>query len=200
MYIVGLTGGIGSGKSAATRAFADKGVVIVDADVVAREVVEPGTPALKAIAAHFGDDILQENGALDRAALRQRIFADQDEKRWLEALLHPLIHAETRRQLDAAQSPYVIYVSPLLVDGGQQTMCKDLVVVDVPEAVQIERTMARDNNPRSLVEKILASQVDRQTRLAAATHVIDNSRDLAYLAAQVDTLHQEFLSKAKRND
>lgn len=198
MYIVGLTGGIGSGKSAATRAFANKGVVVVDADIVAREVVQPGTPALDAIAAHFGKGILQADGGLDRAALRKRIFANPEEKAWLEALLHPLIHAETRRQLNAAGSQYAIYVSPLLVDGGQQSLCNEIVVVDVPEEVQIARTMARDNNSRTLVEQILASQVDRQTRLAAADHVIDNSRDLPFLEAQVDRLHQNFLSKASR--
>lgn len=200
LYIVGLTGGIGSGKSAATSAFAEKGIVVVDADVVAREVVQPGTPALLAIAAHFGPDILQADGSLDRANLRQRIFTTPAEKAWLETLLHPLIHAETRRQLEAAGSPYAIYVSPLLVDGGQQTLCNDIVVVDVPEETQLQRTMQRDSNDRSLVEKIMASQVDRQTRLAAADYVIDNSRDLSHLRAQVDRLHQQFMKKATGND
>jgi dephospho-CoA kinase len=198
MFVVGLTGGIGSGKTAATNAFKQLGITIVDADVVAREVVEPGSPALAKIAAHFGDTILLADGQLDRAALRERIFNNADEKKWLEALLHPLIHAETARQLKAANSAYVIYVSPLLIDGGQQQFCQRIVVVDVPEEQQITRTMSRDGNDRALVEKILASQINRQIRLAAASDIIDNSGDLNQLNTQVEQLHLQFLQLAKQ--
>ncbi|AKH68907.1 dephospho-CoA kinase [Spongiibacter sp. IMCC21906] len=198
MFVVGLTGGIGSGKTAATNAFKQLGITIVDADVVAREVVEPGSPALAKIAAHFGDAILLADGQLDRAALRERIFNNADEKKWLEALLHPLIHAETARQLKAANSAYVIYVSPLLIDGGQQQFCQRIVVVDVPEEQQITRTMSRDGNDRALVEKILASQINRQIRLAAASDIIDNSGDLNQLNTQVEQLHLQFLQLAKQ--
>lgn len=198
MFVVGLTGGIGSGKTAATNAFKQLGITIVDADIVAREVVEPGSPALAKIAAHFGDTILLADGQLDRAALRERIFNNADEKKWLEALLHPLIHAETARQLKAANSAYVIYVSPLLIDGGQQQFCQRIVVVDVPEEQQITRTMSRDGNDRALVEKILASQINRQIRLAAASDIIDNSGDLNQLNTQVEQLHLQFLQLAKQ--
>lgn len=198
MFVVGLTGGIGSGKTAATNAFKQLGITIVDADVVAREVVEPGSPALAKIAAHFGDAILLADGQLNRAALRERIFNNADEKKWLEALLHPLIHAETARQLKAANSAYVIYVSPLLIDGGQQQFCQRIVVVDVPEEQQITRTMSRDGNDRALVEKILASQINRQIRLAAASDIIDNSGDLNQLNTQVEQLHLQFLQLAKQ--
>lgn len=198
MFVVGLTGGIGSGKTAATNAFKQLGIAIVDADVVAREVVEPGSPALAKIAAHFGDAILLADGQLDRAALRERIFNNADEKKWLEALLHPMIHAETARQLKSANSAYVIYVSPLLIDGGQQQFCQRIVVVDVPEEQQITRTMSRDGNDRALVEKILASQINRQIRLAAASDIIDNSGDLNQLNTQVEQLHLQFLQLAKQ--
>lgn len=198
MFVVGLTGGIGSGKTAATNAFKQLGITIVDADIVAREVVEPGSPALAKIAAHFGDTILLADGQLDRAALRERIFNNADEKKWLEALLHPLINAETARQLKAANSAYVIYVSPLLIDGGQQQFCQRIVVVDVPEEQQITRTMSRDGNDRALVEKILASQINRQIRLAAASDIIDNSGDLNQLNTQVEQLHLQFLQLAKQ--
>ncbi len=199
MFVVGLTGGIGSGKTAASNAFARLGVDIVDADVVAREVVEPGSPALAEITRHFGQSILMADGGLDRAQLRQRIFSQPEEKRWLEALLHPLIAQETQRQLKNARSPYVIYVSPLLVEGGQQALCNRLVVVDVPEALQLSRTMARDSNDRDQVQRILASQADRQTRLAVATDVIDNIGDLAQLEAQVADLHATFTQLAEQS-
>lgn len=199
MFVVGLTGGIGSGKTAASNAFARLGVEIVDADVVAREVVARGTPALAAIAAHFGPRILLADGSLDRAQLRQRIFSQPEDKRWLEALLHPLIGQETQRQLKNARSPYVIYVSPLLVEGGHQSFCDRLVVVDVPEALQLSRTMARDSNDQEQVQRIVASQADRQTRLAVASDVIDNIGDLTQLEAQVATLHAKFTQLAEQS-
>jgi dephospho-CoA kinase len=195
-FIVGLTGGIGSGKTAASNRFAKLGIGIIDADVISREVVEPGTEALAMIAGHFGKDLIQADGQLDRAALRQTIFADPKAKRWLESLLHPLIAKHTVDQLGAIQSTYALYVSPLLVESKQQALCHRLVVVDVPESLQLTRTIERDNNEQTQVERIMASQASRETRLAAATDVIDNTTDFADLDLQVSQLHQQFLALA----
>ncbi len=195
-YIVGLTGGIGSGKTAVSDAFAALGVTVVDADVVSREVVEPGRPALAAIVKHFGADITTADGHLDRAALRQVIFADASEKQWLEQLLHPLIGEETLHQLAAADSPYALLVSPLLTETGQQQLCQRVLVVDAPEALQLQRTMTRDNNSREQVERIIASQSSRQQRLASADDVLNNDGDLAELREKVAQLHQTYLQLA----
>ncbi|MBB3047066.1 dephospho-CoA kinase [Litorivivens lipolytica] len=196
MFVIGLTGGIGSGKSAASRRFEQHGIVAVDADVISRQVVEPGSEALTAIQARHGDSILLSDGGLDRAALRQKIFSSPEEKAWLEGLLHPLIADETLRQLEAATSPYVLFVSPLLVESGQKVLCHRLLVIDVPESLQLERTMARDNNPRDQVERIMASQASREQRLAVADDVICNDRDLDFLEGEVDRLHTEYLKLA----
>lgn len=195
-FIVGLTGGIGSGKTAASNRFAKLGIGIVDADVISREVVEPGSPALQQIAAHFGDTLLLADGQLNRPALRQTIFADPAAKQWLEALLHPLIANETLRQLQSVQSAYALFVSPLLIESQQKSICDRLVVVDVPGSLQLSRTMARDNNEQAQVERIMASQVDRETRLAAASDVIDNTQGLSLLDLRVSELHQQFLQLA----
>ena len=195
--MVGITGGIGSGKSAVTQRFERKGVTVVDADLAARVVVEPGRPALAAIANHFGKNILQADGALDRAALRQRVFADDSERKWLEQLTHPLIGQEIVDQLQAAQSPYAILASPLLLETSQRDLTDLVVVVDVPEEVQIARTMSRDNNDEAQVRRIIAAQMDRQDRLARADIVIDNSKSLEDLDLTVDELHKEFLAKAE---
>lgn len=196
-YIVGLTGGIGSGKTAASNRFANLGIGIVDADVISREVVEAGSPALQQIAAHFGDSHLLADGQLNRAALRQTIFADPAAKQWLESLLHPLIASETLRQLQSVDSAYALFVSPLLVESQQKALCDRLVVVDVPESLQLSRTMARDNNEQAQVERIIASQATRQTRLAAASDVIDNTLGLSQLDQRVSELHQQFLTLAE---
>ena len=195
--MVGITGGIGSGKSAVTQRFERKGVTVIDADLAARVVVEPGRPALAAIANHFGKNILQADGALDRAALRQRVFADDSERKWLEQLTHPLIGQEIVDQLQAAQSPYAILASPLLLETSQRDLTDLVVVVDVPEEVQIARTMSRDNNDEAQVRRIIAAQMDRQDRLARADIVIDNSKSLEDLDLTVDELHKEFLAKAE---
>ncbi len=196
MLVIGVTGGIGSGKSAVTRRFAALGVDVIDADVVAREVVEPGTPALDAIREHFGEGVMQGE-QLDRAALRQRIFSDPDAKLWLEALLHPLIGEELLRQLAAARSPYAILVSPLLVESGQHVLCQRVLVVDVPESVQLQRTMQRDTNDAVQVRRIMASQASREQRLARADDVIDNSGEEAALDGQVQRLHRRYLDLAR---
>lgn len=194
--MVGITGGIGSGKSAVTSRLAEKGIDIVDADVAARTVVEPGTPGLAAIAAHFGGAILQEDGSLNRAALRERVFHDPDQRRWLEQLTHPLIGEEIHRQLSTAHSPYAVLSSPLLLESSQHTLADCIVVVDVPEALQIARTMARDNNSEDLVRRIMAAQLPREKRLQGADLVIDNSAPLDTLDERVTALHEDLLKRA----
>lgn len=196
--IVGITGGIGSGKTAVTDRFAQHGIVVVDADLAARKVVEPGSPALAAIAKHFGQNILTPEGELDRAALRKIVFAEPAERQWLEGLTHPLIGQEIEDQLENAGSPYAILASPLLLEGQQKLLVDLVVVVDVPEEVQLERTMARDSNDAEQVKRIMAAQLSRQERLARADIVIDNSRGLEDLDLVVEELHREFLERAER--
>lgn len=192
-YIVGLTGGIGSGKTAVSDAFAALGVSVVDADIVAREVVEPGSPALERIVERFGPGILCD-GALDRARLRALVFAEPHHKQWLEELLHPLIGERTRQQLAEAPGPYVILASPLLIEAGSQALCHRILVVDVPEAVQVQRTVARDTDDEAQVRRIIASQASREQRLAAADDVIDNSDPLHTLSEKVEALHYMYLA------
>lgn len=198
MFVVGITGGIGSGKTTATDYFAELGIDIIDADVASRVVVEPGTPALQAISQHFGDGILLADGGLDRAALRQRIFADREQKLWLESLLHPLIAEHISRSLAEAKSPYAIFVSPLLVESEQSRLCDRILVIDVPEQLQVSRTVARDNNDPDQVERIIASQASRQQRLAKADDVIENTGELAGLYRQIDELHRKYLRLAQQ--
>ncbi|MEE4280249.1 MAG: dephospho-CoA kinase, partial [Halieaceae bacterium] len=158
---VGVTGGIGSGKTALTDRLDAHGIVIVDADRAARDIVEPGTPALAAIVEHFGKQILLPDGGLDRAALRKLVFEDPQERLWLEKLTHPLIGERIAEQLAAAASPYVVFASPLLLEGSQHEFVDHVVVVDVPEAMQIERAIARDQNSRDLIERIMEAQLPR---------------------------------------
>ena len=195
MKIVGLTGGIGSGKSTVTRLFGEHGVHWVDADDVAREVVEPGTPALERISEHFGKNILTSEGALDRAQLRGIVFEKPEERAWLERLLHPIIREELIRQLNPEnyQLPYVLLVSPLLLETDQHELVDRIIVIDVPEETQIGRTMARDNNSREQVERIIAAQMSREDRLARADEVIDNNRPLDEVTRQVRELHERLL-------
>lgn len=195
MVVVGLTGGIGSGKSTVARLFGNLGVHWVDADDVAREVVEPGTPALARIAEHFGTEILLPEGSLDRAGLRQIVFNDPSERAWLESLLHPIIRDELIRQLRPAdyELPYTLLVSPLLLETDQHNLVNRIVVVDVPVSVQIERTMARDANARDQVERIIAAQISREKRLERADDVIDNDRPMNEVERQVLDLHNRFL-------
>ncbi|MEZ5504213.1 MAG: dephospho-CoA kinase [Halioglobus sp.] len=195
--VVGITGGIGSGKSAVTRRFEALGITVVDADGVARVVVEPGQPALAAIAEHFGADILLADGTLDRAALRQRVFSNDGERRWLEQLTHPLIGAEIVRRIEASRSPYTILSSPLLLDTSQKSLVDCVVVVDAPEELQLQRTVRRDNNDEAQVKRIMAAQMSRRERLELADIVIDNCRGMDELDTQVEELHKEFLLRAE---
>jgi dephospho-CoA kinase len=167
----------------------------VDADQAARWVVEPGRPALTHIVDRFGEQILQEDGYLDRAALRARIFQAPDERQWLEQLLHPLIREEMRSALEEARSPYAILVSPLLVESAaQRQMSQRVLVVDVPQEVQIQRTVLRDQVPEEQVRAILQAQASREERLRHAHDVLVNDRDLAWLQREVERLHDFYLT------
>ena len=196
MFVVGITGGIGSGKSAVTDHLETLRITVVDADKVARVVVEPGTPGLAAIAEHFGEDILLADGRLDRAALRKIVFDNPDERKVLEGITHPRIRDEISRQLSEANSPYVVLSSPLLLESGQNTFADYVVVVDVPEEVQLTRTMARDNNSEALVKQIMAAQLDRKTRLLRADTSIRNDGSLDALYERVKKLHEDLLARA----
>lgn len=195
--VIGITGGIGSGKTAATNAFAAQGINIVDADLVSRDVVQPGQPALTAIAEHFGSDILLPDGHLDRKALREIIFREPAAKRWLEALLHPLIRQEIISRLQQSNSAYTLLSSPLLLETDQQTLCRRVLVIDAPEALQLSRTLARDNSSADTIKAIMASQFSRQQRLDKADDVIVNDGDLAALHQAVQTLHNTYLELSK---
>ena len=165
----------------------------MDADLKSRVVVEPGKPALSHIVDRFGDAILLEDGNLNRAALRERVFAEPQERQWLEQLLHPLIREEIMTDLQSARSPYALLVSPLLVESGQNTLTKRIIVVDVPEAMQLARTVQRDAVPEAQVRAIMQAQAQREERLRHAHDVLTNDSDLAALHAQVDALHQRYL-------
>ncbi|HEY6599195.1 MAG TPA: dephospho-CoA kinase [Pseudomonadales bacterium] len=197
MFVVGITGGIGSGKSAVSDRFKRLGIKIVDADIASREVVKPGQPALLAIRDHFGSELIQADGTLDRAALRARVFADPNERKWLERLLHPSINAYLARELASAESPYAVLVSPLLVETTQIRLVDRVLVVDVPEQTQIERTMARDSNSESQVKAIMAAQASRAARLERAHDVVTNDAGFDALDKAVAELHQRYLELAR---
>ncbi len=195
-FIIGLTGGIGSGKTAVSDRFAALGIDIVDADLASRAVVEPGQPALAAIAEHFGADVIAEDGSMDRARMRAIVFADPGQRRVLESITHPAINAYIRNALNEAASPYAILAHPLLIETQQYPICDRVLVVDVPVALQIERTMSRDNNERAQVEAIIEAQASREERLAKADDVIVNDRDLAHIEREVERLHALYLELA----
>ena len=193
--VVGVTGGIGSGKTAVTDHLQALGITVVDADLAARVIMEPGRPALAAVADRFGEGILLPGGGLDRAALRKIVFADPEQRHWLEQLTHPLIGEEIASQLAASQSVYTVLSSPLLLETRQRDLCELIVVVDVPEEIQLARTMARDDNDAAQVRRIMAAQLPREKRLAGADEVIDNSASLEELHRQVDALHDRLLAR-----
>lgn len=199
---IGLTGGIGSGKSAVADLLAAQGAAIVDADAISRELTGPGGPAMPALVAEFGPTIATGNGALDRDAMRRLAFSDPAARRRLERIVHPLVRAESQRQTDAAlgHAPYVVLVVPLFVEGGPdyRRRVDRLVVVDCAEETQIRRVMARNGLDRAAVEAIMAVQATRAERLAAADEVIQNDGTLAALAAAANSLHQRLLSFCRR--
>jgi dephospho-CoA kinase len=199
MYVVAITGGIGSGKTTIANQFAELGIDVVDADVIAREVVEPGAPALAAIAAHFGPDVITPDGQLDRRGLRERVFSDPDAKAWLNALLHPLIRQEMLRRCAAARSPYCLLVVPLLVENKLTGLANRVLVIDVDEATQIERTCRRDGVSRAQAQAILAAQASRAERLAAADDVLDNKNGAPETIKQrILALHETYMAFASQ--
>ena len=198
-FVVGLTGGIGSGKSAAADEFARLGAAVVDTDVIARELTEPGGAALAHIKALFGEAFVAPSGAMDRKRMREHVFADAAAKRALEELLHPMIRAEAERRIAQAAAPYVVYVVPLLVESGSyRTRVDRVLVVDAPEALQLARVRARSGLGEAEVRAIMASQLSRAARLAAADDVIDNGGSIQALRNQVAALHAKYLKLAAR--
>lgn len=192
---IGVTGGIASGKSTVARAFAALGIPWVDADDIAREVVEPGEPALAVIAERYGERLLDAQGRLNRRALREIVFADPEERRWLESQTHPRIRERLEARLAemaTGPAPYHLLVSPLLFESGQATLVDRSLVIDVPEAEQIRRTASRDGVDEAQARAIVAAQLDRQARLARADDIIDNSGDEAALRRQVEILDRRY--------
>ncbi|BEU04711.1 dephospho-CoA kinase [Agarivorans sp. OAG1] len=198
--IIGLTGGIASGKSQVSKLFEELGIKIVDADIVARQVVEPSQPALSKISQHFGQSILLADGSLNRSKLREIVFAQQHKKEWLNELLHPLIRQEMLRQLKQAKGAYKILVAPLLLENKLNQLVDRVLVVDTPVDIQLSRTMARDAVELHQAQQIVDAQMSRELKLQAADDVIENNSDLTNLKRKVAGLHQFYLDIAKSHD
>ena len=197
-FVVGLTGGIGSGKTTVANFFNELGVDIVDADIVAREVVEPGSLALSEIADHFGKGFINESGQLNRTLLRTRVFNNEQDKKWLNNLLHPLIRESITTQLNACKSPYCLLVAPLLIENGLHHIVDSVLVVDVSENTQVERTSKRDPSSRAEVARIIASQISRNKRVELADDILLNEdADLTTMKDNVYKLHQKYLHLAQ---
>jgi dephospho-CoA kinase len=195
---IGLTGGIASGKSTVTQRFAELGVPVIDADVAARYVVERGKPGLEQVVRRFGPGVLDASGDLDRAALRALIFSDSASRQALDAILHPLIRADMEQQAATVKGPYLVMAIPLLIESGRARDRVDRVlVVDVDEALQLQRVQARDGSSETHARAILASQASREARLAAADDVLRNSGSVADLRQAVDRLHEQYLQLAQ---
>jgi dephospho-CoA kinase len=200
-YSVGLTGGIGSGKSSAAGMFGELGAEVIDADAIAHELTRPGGAAIAPVRAAFGDAFIDSGGALDRARMRSLVFSDPGGKQRLEAILHPLIRVESERRAKAATSPYVVMMIPLLVESGGakdngRARFQRIAVVDCPEETQIARVTKRSNLPAAEVRAIMATQASRAQRLAAADDVIDNSGSLEMLRGRIKQLHRHYLELA----
>lgn len=196
-YVVGLTGGIGSGKSAAADAFGKLGATVVDTDVIAHELTGPGGPAMADIRRIFGPEFVSGSNALNRERMRELVFRDPAQKKRLEALLHPMIRAESERRIGAAKGPYVVHVVPLLVESKDfRERYRRVLVVDCPETLQVARVRQRSGLEEDAVRRIIASQIQRERRLAAADDVIDNSGTIAALQQQVLRLHEKYLALA----
>jgi dephospho-CoA kinase len=195
-YIVGLTGGIGSGKSTIAQGFRELGIDVVDADQASRKVVEPGMPALNIIADRFGAKMIKNDGTLNRAAMRQLIFSQPLEKNWLENLLHPLIAEWIVDQLQRAESAYVMLESPLLLETEQHQLVNTLLLIDLPQPLQLSRTSERDGDPQPQIQSIIDSQMAREDKLRRADYVFDNSLALDTVAPRIAVLHETFLHLA----
>jgi dephospho-CoA kinase len=196
MYRIGLTGGIASGKSTVADMFAALGVTIIDTDVIARDLVQPGTPALQEILGRFGEDVIDEDGSLNRAALRKRVFEDDASRAALERILHPRIREEALRRSAAAQGDYQLIVVPLLVESPLRQFVNRVLVVDCDPETQLARLLARDTESIDQARRIIAAQASRESRLAIADDVVSNDGDLDSTRKQVDTLHRRYLEEA----
>jgi len=196
-FRVALTGGIASGKTTAAQVFADLGVPVIDTDVIARQVVEPGRPALAAVVDAFGPDILDTDGRLDRRRLRERIFADPLARQRLEAILHPAIRVEMERQSREAGGPYQVLVIPLLTEGRRRDHVDRVLLVDVPEKLQVERLMMRDGVTHEQARASLSAQATRAERLAMADDVVHNTGHAADLSEKIAALHEKYLQLAE---
>lgn len=198
-FTVGITGGIASGKTTVTHYFNQKGIQIVDADIVAREVVAPQTSALTEIRKHFGSNILNKDGSLNRKYLRNIIFNDLQKKQWLEALLHPLIRQQIIQKLKQATSSYPILVSPLLLETKQYLLVNRIMVIDVPEEQQIARTMKRDQCTQEQAKSIIGTQLSRKEREKHADDLVYNNGSLSSLYSQLEQLHTAYLKAAEKH-
>lgn len=197
-FIIGLTGGIGSGKTTVANIFAEFGIDVIDADVIARDLVSNGSPALCAISEHFGADFIQSDGQLNRALLRIKIFSNDTDKLWLNNLLHPLIREQIVSQANASSSPYCIVVAPLLIENGLTALVSRVLVIDVSESTQLSRTTARDKNSKVQVQAIMNSQVSRHVRQAHADDLLNNDNcSIENLKKSVIQLHQVYLLLAE---
>ncbi len=197
MLVIGLTGGIGSGKTAVSDRLAALGVPVIDTDLISRQLVEPGHPLLQTIIREFGDSFLDTSGHLDRSALGRLIFSDPSARQKLESILHPAIRREAQKQLDQLQADYAILVIPLLAERGADYPLDRVLMVDTPESLQIKRVMQRDGSSRETVQNILNSQASRAQRLRLANDVIVNDADLSSLNASVDKLHADYLQLSR---
>ncbi|CAH1544694.1 dephospho-CoA kinase [Vibrio hyugaensis] len=199
-FVIGLTGGIASGKTTVANLFKQQFKIdVVDADIVAREVVEPGSTGLNAIIEHFGIDIVREDQSLDRAKLREQIFSNPDEKAWLNALLHPMIREKMIEDLEQVESEYALLVVPLLIENKLDSLCDRVLVVDVEPETQIARTVKRDNVSEDQARAILASQATQAQRLAIANDVVRNNPNDPDLLLQITDLHEKYLAMCKKN-
>ncbi len=196
-WVLGLTGGIGCGKTAVSNMLAELGITIVDADIIARQVVEPGTEGLNAIVKHFGTDILNEHGALNRSELRARIFSNAEQKAWLNALLHPLIRTKLITDLKNAQSDYVVLVAPLLFENELDSYCNRTLLIDVPVEIQITRTTKRDNISTEQAKQIIDAQMSREQKQHKADDILNNNRNLNDVKQDLLELHKYYLQQAK---
>ena len=192
-WVLGLTGGIGCGKSAVSAMFEKLAITVVDADIIARQVVKPHSPGLAAISEHFGTQVLNPDSSLNRAQLREIIFADTAQKTWLNNLLHSLISEKTLTDLHSANSAYVVLVAPLLFENGLEQYCDRTLVIDVPVEIQLKRTIARDNTSEQQARSIIAAQMSREDKLHRADDVIDNNRPLHLVEQDIMRLHQNYL-------
>lgn len=193
-FIVGLTGGIGCGKSSASQFFAELGIDVIDTDAIARKLTQPDGQAISLIRNLFGDAFLTTSGSLDREKMRNQVFSDSHARRKLEEILHPLILKEVIEQIEQTQSPYIVLVVPLLFETNDYDgIIQRSLVVDCEESVQISRTMARSQLPEQQVKAIMAQQISRQTRLQKADDIITNNRDIDFLKTQVSQLHHKYL-------